>query len=1039
MRHYIFSVVALICVVACTKNVEPQIVPPTSEGQLTMEVYSDNPLLTMAESGQSGELNIKSRGAEVVIDVVTNTDSWSYNVEGGEWLSVESNDYFLTVAAAENSGEAARQATIVITAQRGETINSVTIAVNQLGALEPQIALAKNVHHFAAYVDLSEQIEVETTCEDWRVEATCSWLFIERTERGLKITADPNKDRAMRQTTITLVAGDKSDCLSVSQDGSAFVELKSHNVAVDSQGGVKTIAIMSNPELEWRVEGDSDWFVAKQTEGAVEVTIDENNAGNQRFGNIVVTVGDKDNNATAAIKVHQIGNDTQELIYEIEVPYENYLYTAAPVLTTSTEGSITVNWGDGSEVETFEARRGTHTYAEPGLYTLYISGSAKSLEFGSESSLTTDLKNIISWGNLGYTTAVDMCLGCSALESIPNDVCGSFASVKSFLGAFSCCLSLKEIPAGLFRYATVARNFEDCFSHCGSVSAIPEGLLDNCSMAEDFSYAFYGLGTGIVNTTSTLPNFEQIEPQVRAGLVRSIPANLFARCPEVTQLDYVFGATAITEIPQSIFATCSQATTMMGAFSACVNLESIPQSLFSGADSVKDIKYMFAGCNSIKSLPVGLFKGLETVTNLEYIFYMTGVQSLQKGLFEGLTSVRTMGAVFHKCKELTTIEAGVFDGLTAATSFRYCFSDCTALQTVPEALFGGVTTAYEFTYTFENTALTQVPEALFAEARDYSSADFSYTFASCKNLKTVPAQLFTRFTKVTSPGFKYTFYDSGLESIPAALFAANVKVSTGFENTFNSCTALTSIGEGIFPQTTTVTSLAYTFAGCTSLKNLPQSIFEPLSESKVKFTATFKGCTALEELPEGLFAANSIATQLTETFSECTALKSVPATLIGKNEKLSTVKALFSGCTSLTAIPAEIFAQTPAITSFERTFASCSSLTSIPGSLFAAIGTKTTSLTFTECFSGCSSLTSLPAELFDTVRRISYIGKCFENCSSLTGESPYTLVGQTKVHLYERTKGEEFIINPTSDSAHADCFAGCTKLSDFGQMPSSWR
>lgn len=122
----------------------------------------------------------------------------------------------------------------------------------------------------------------------------------------------------------------------------------------------------------------------------------------------------------------------------------------------------------------------------------------------------------------------------------------------------------------------------------------------------------------------------------------------------------------------------------------------------------------------------------------------------------------------------------------------------------------------------------------------------------------------------------------------------------------------------------------------------------------------------------------------------------------------------------------------------------CNGLESIHAELFAAIGTKTSSITFAECFLDCVSLKSLPASLFDTVRRINYINKCFSGCTSLTGESPYTVVTNAegediKVHLYERTRGDDFPNAPTSSSAHTDCFAGCQGLSDYANIPEDWK
>lgn len=1040
MKRVIISAIALLCVISCTKVIEPTIVPPQSEGQLSLEVSSQSSLLVMSDDGHSGDISFKSRGAELTIDVVTNGENWICESASNDWLTVESNDYFVTLVASRNDGTSERTASLVITASKGEASQSIEINVKQNHAGVPEVSLATNSLHFEAHTSLVAQVAVESNSEEWEAETTCSWLLVEKSEAGLTLTADDNRENRLREATIVVRAGEDSDTLVVRQDGNAFVVLSSHNVAADNDGATRVVLVECNPELEWRVTTDgSDWFTAGIVDGAIEVAIASNGDNGQRFGTITVGVGDDNNSAMATVRVHQIGHDTEELIYEIETTSADFAYTAAPVLSSSTGGTITVDWGDGSEVETFEARRATHTYAKPGKYTLTISGSAKSLEFGSGTDLSPELKSVVSWGKLGYTSAVDMCLGCSKLESIPNDVAESFAQVKSFIGAFSCCESLKEIPAGLFRYATEARTFEDCFSHTASISEIPEGLFDSCHSAQDFSYAFYGTGTGYVVTNTTLTNYDEIAALVSQGKLRTLPAKLFEKCTMATQMDYVFGATAITEIPQNIFDSCTNATTLMGAFSACVNLAKIPEKLLAKTSSVTDIKYMFAGCRSVTELPVGMFSNCQSVTNLEYIFYRTGVKSLKRGLFEGLTKVKTIGAVFQGCQNLTDVEAGVFDGLNAVTSFKYCFSDCTALTTLPAGLFAGRTTAYDFTYTFENTGIVAVPAELFADVRDYSSADLSYTFAECKSLKTVPATLFEKFTTVTSPGFKNTFNASGIETIPAGLFSKNVKVSSGFEETFYNCASLRTIEGPIFPKTTTVSSLAYTFRGCTALESLPEDLFENLAESKIKFTGTFMNCAALKTIPENLFAANSIATQFTFTFASCTALKTIPGNLFGANEKMTSVKSLFDGCSALASIPETIFAATPAITTFERAFAGCTSLTAIPERLFSAIGTKTTSVTFSECFADCSSIETIPAGLFDTVRRINYISGCFENCTALTGESPYTLIGELKIHLYERTRGDDFPNAPTTSSAHEDCFAGCPGLTDYSNMPSSWR
>ena len=1044
LRYIAFAMLATLFVACNETEIDNR--PPQSDGRIQLDVTSDSALFSNGEDEST--ISFKSRGGELVLDVVTNVEEWNYNVEGA-WLTASKDDHFLYVSADTNSAEESREAVIEIAATDGQRGANCRIAVRQNGTGTPEVSLVAAEHNFKAHTDLEYVVGVEATTEDWTFEATCSWLLIEATDEGLRLTADDNKTNAQRSTEIIVRASEAEDAdserLTVTQDGSAFVVMSSRNVATDDDGGRRVLTINSNPELEWSVVNISaQWFTVEKQEGSVAVSVASNAGGNERRGAFDIVVGDEDNHAEVTINVLQIGPDTEELIYEIETTEPNQRITAAPLLSPSGGGQIRVDWGDGSDIEEFVEVRGYHNYATPGLYTITITGEAKSLRFGADDAPTTDLRNIISWGTLGYTQATDMCLGCINLESIPNDVAGSFSNVKTFNGAFSCCESLREIPQGLFRYATAAKRFEDCFSHSASISEIPADLFKNCTAAEDMSYAFYATGTGVVDTNSTLTNFSSVSEQVRSGKLKSLPEGLFANCPNITQLDYVFGATAIESIPDDLFSTASAATKFTGAFSPCVCLKEIPYDLMANATAALDIKYMFAGCLSITEIPSGVFRNNAAVTNLEYIFYKTGVSTLQQGIFEGLTGAKTIGAVFQDCKSLTTIEEGVFDGLTSAKSFRYCFADCTALRTIPEGLLRDMTLAYEFTYMFHNTALESVPVGLFKDARDYSSADFTYMFSECPNLKTVPAGLFDTFTKVTSPGYRNLFDSSGIETIPAGLFAKSTAVSTGFESLFENCPELHTIEGSIFPENSGVTSVGYMFCNCPKLKSIPEDLFAPFGEAKLKYTATFANCASLEEIPAKLFASNPKTKQFSETFADCVSLKSIPAGLLDACIDVTTVKGMFHGCTALESIPEGLFAKNVAITSFEKSFAECKSLKSIPADIFSAIGTKTSAVTFSQCFAECTSLEGIPVSLFDTVRRINYIDSCFEGCTSLTGESPYTIIvaedgTQTKVHLYERTKGDDFPNVPSSASAHEACFAGCTGLTDYNDMPTTWR
>ena len=832
----------------------------------------------------------------------------------------------------------------------------------------------------------------------------------------------------------------------------AYITIGSKYVFAQSDGGAKSISVDVNPGWEWEITVSDDWFSAERIENNLVVTFSNSEDKLERKGSITVKVGAEDNIAEASLSVWQIGTDTEELIYEVETTEPMQRVVAAPILTYQNGGKMTADFGDGSEPGSYEGQRVYKDYEVPGRYIIIISGEdIHNLEFAYNDKVCPELKNIYSWGKMGYKNAANMCKGCINLESIPADVAGSFADVSSFVAAFLGCEKLKEIPEGLFAYATNVKKFSNCFRYTASISEIPENLFANSPLAEEFYYTFYGTGTDFVINDEALQinsgNYKNSYPAkleqsngISNGKLRSLPEGLFGKCPNATRLEYIFGATAIESIPEKIFAENSAATNYEGVFYACTNLKAIPADLMKKATAATNIKYMFAGCISLTEIPSAMFENCTEVTNLEYIFSLTGIKSIKKDIFKGLSKVKTVGGVFDSCTSLTDVEEGVFDGLTAAKSFPYCFADCTSLRTIPSGLLRGMNTAYEFESMFKNTALESIPEGLFDDVRDYSLANYSYIFSECKNLKTLPAKLFDHVTQSSSGGFNNIIYKSGVETIPAGLFATCTKVSsTSFEAVFMGCPELHTIEGSIFPETTSVTSMKQIFYNCPKLQNLPADLFKPLGTAKLKFTNAFTGCTSLKTLPEGLFATCTKATHFNSAFADCTSLESLPANLLSACSELKYVTDMFVGCTALKTIPEGLFANSPLIENFEGTFAECTSLETIPETLFSAIGTKTTSIVFSYCFYGCTALKSIPAGLFDTVRRISFIDYCFAGCTSLTGESPYTMIGGEKVHLYERVQGDDFPRIPSNASAHVGCFAGCNGLSDYATMPEEWR
>lgn len=291
---------------------------------------------------------------------------------------------------------------------------------------------------------------------------------------------------------------------------------------------------------------------------------------------------------------------------------------------------------------------------------------------------------------------------------------------------------------------------------------------------------------------------------------------------------------------------------------------------------------------------------------------------------------------------------------------------------------------------------------------------------------------------------------------------------TDFTSCFEGCTGLTNLPEDLFAMATGAETFDRAFQGCTGLTSLPLNLFAQNSSAR-NFNETFSSCTGLLYLPEDLFANNKDIYVMNDVFSGCENLKEIPAGLFRNNTRLGYIQCAFSGCSSLTSLPEGLFANCPGIQSVSEInsvmdayglFSNCTSLTEIPEDLFASM-TKVTRLdgifkgctslreipeklfanntqviSMWEAFAGCKSLQRIPTGLFDSMRTLQAVRLLFKSCSSLTGESPYTLINGKKVHLYERKDYPNEFLEITS---HTSAFNNCTNLTDYESIPSNWK
>ena len=194
----------------------------------------------------------------------------------------------------------------------------------------------------------------------------------------------------------------------------------------------------------------------------------------------------------------------------------------------------------------------------------------------------------------------------------------------------------------------------------------------------------------------------------------------------------------------------------------------------------------------------------------------------------------------------------------------------------------------------------------------------------------------------------------------------------------------------------------YAFYYCVSLTSVPENLFQFCSKTE-NFNSTFQ-FSSITEIPQNLFSHCYNAISFNGTFASCK-LTSIPDGLFKNCNKVTNFGSVFGG---------GYFIEIP-----EKLFCNCPEVTDFGGA-----------------FQGCKMLKRIPTGLFDNNRKVLIFLNTFTSDSSLSGESPYTIIDGKKCYLYDRHEYPDYFISPLS---FGDCFYGCGNLSDYEEIPSDWK
>jgi hypothetical protein len=233
-----------------------------------------------------------------------------------------------------------------------------------------------------------------------------------------------------------------------------------------------------------------------------------------------------------------IPSDEEAVPFRVQVTTSssNVVFTLPLVNYGTFTPNFSVNWGDassGTVVSITDSNR-IHTYVNPGVYTITITGFMPGWKVNNSSAIRTLITGIIDFGRVGLRT-LDF-FGCGNITSIPASGTmevgyDGLSEMVSFAG-FMRGTGITTIPTDIFQSSPLAQTFTDSFSFT-SITSIPSGLFSSNPLASVFSGTFNGCQS-----------------------LSSYPLNLFDACPNVINFSSTFrNCRALTQPLQFTFNT----------------------------------------------------------------------------------------------------------------------------------------------------------------------------------------------------------------------------------------------------------------------------------------------------------------------------------------------------------------------------------------------------------------------------------------------------------------------------------------------------
>jgi hypothetical protein len=207
-------------------------------------------------------------------------------------------------------------------------------------------------------------------------------------------------------------------------------------------------------------------------------------------------------------------------VFKITTTTTNTVFTCPLSDYSGLTPVLNINWGDGNVSPLITSSSSVdriHTYANPGTYTITISGFMPGFTVNNNSGIRNLITELVQWGIVGLRSI--NFYGCVNLTTIPGsndlDLVGGYTGLNEVVSFanFMRGTRITSIPSDIFDFSPKATTFTDTFSSITTLTTIPNGVFNNVTSATTFASCFFGctaltsVPTNLFDTNVNVVNF----------------------------------------------------------------------------------------------------------------------------------------------------------------------------------------------------------------------------------------------------------------------------------------------------------------------------------------------------------------------------------------------------------------------------------------------------------------------------------------------------------------------------------------------------